>query len=128
MKLRQFLASIPAALFSAKAIALAKPVLVPPQPEFRWDLPNTSPVGLWAQSFNYDKRVWNEPYLILCEFDEIEHNPYHGEHLNNARRNKYWGRGLVSKDPTLLCFDRWDTGLRFFKDAPNTDWSTVYPV
>ncbi len=128
MNLRSFLTSLPAALFSAKAIATSqpKPDLVPPIKEWPWH-DGTSPVRLWCQAFDYDKKVWGEPHLILAEFDD-QSDTWNGEWINNCRRNKFWGRSLNSKERVLLCFDRWDTGLRFFKDAPNIDWSTVYPV
>lgn len=149
MRLRHFLASLPAALFAGEAIATVKPPqLEPPVRDWPWHHEN-GPVGLWAQTWNYDKKFWDEPHLVLREFDEFKDNPYQGMQLNNSRRNKYWGQslrshvfwnglhddGLDSKiihcsvpGNVLMCFDRWETGIRFFKDAPNIDWSTVYPT
>lgn len=93
--------------------------------EFPWYTP-AEVVGLWAQAWDYDKKVWGEPYLILSEYDE-ETDSWQGQKLYNPRRNKFWGQSLITKKRELLCFERFDWGIRFFKNTPNADWSLIYP-
>ncbi len=126
MNLRQFLCSLPAALFCPKALALPKPVLVPPRRLFPWH-DGLSPIGLWVQAFDYDKKEWGEPHLVLAEFNEDTDNPYQGMQLNNSWRNKFWMRGLHSQERILAILEHWEMGVRFFKNEPNTDWGCVYP-
>lgn len=122
---RSFFKSLPVlACFGIKTPA---PALVPPVREFLWWERDTV-VGLWAQSWDYDRKTWSEPYLIVSEFDEDKDNPFQGQHINNMRRNKYWGKSLLGDKLELLCFDRWETGIRFFQNNPNTDWSLAYPI
>ena len=126
MNLRQFLSSIPAAILAP--FCIAKPAArvddLPPCRSYPWH-DGDSVVGLWAQSFDYDTKQWGEPYLFLSEFDEYTQT-WQGQYINNARRNKFWGRKLTGTEKELLVLNQWECGERFFKNQPNTDWSIVW--
>jgi hypothetical protein len=128
MKLREFILSL-SSLAAAPFALMGKAVhpLQPPVQAWPWH-DGKEIVGLWAQSWDYDEKRWGGLYLITAEFDDDKDNPYKGQYLMNPWRNKFWGVGMVSKKRTLLCINKWETGIRFFHNHPNTDWSLAYPV
>jgi len=123
MSLRDFFKLLPFLPFGAKALE-HKTVLHPPVAAF----PGADPdkvIGLWAQSWNYDTKNWSDcAYLVLREFDD-QKDTWQGQTLYNPWRNKFWGRPMTGGESVLIVIDRWDNGLRFFKDLPNTDWSLI---
>ncbi len=124
MKLRDFFKVLPLVPFGAKALSHEK-TLVPPVKEW----PDGDPdhvIGLWVQGFNYDTKRWDCPHLILREYDD-RYDVWMGQQLYNPRRNKFWGKPMTGGPEVLLCFDRWDHNIRFFKNTPNTDWSLICP-
>ena len=123
MRLRDFFKLLPLLPFGAKALE-HKTVLSPPVRECPGNLPEGA-IGLWAQAWNHDTKNWSGcPYLILREFDDRKET-WQGQNISNAWRNKFWGKPMTGGEPILLCFDRWDHDIRFFRNAPNTDWSLI---
>ena len=121
MNIRSFFKCLPFVPLAAKAV-IPKSTLRPPIYAFP---PEHEVVGLIAQAWNHDEKNWSTPaYLILREFDD-GCETWRGQHINNVRRNKYWGKSLNGGPEVLLCFDRWDHDIRFFKNEPNTDWSLI---
>jgi hypothetical protein len=127
MKLREFILSL-SSLAAAPFALIGKTVhpLQPPRQAWPW-FDGQDIIGCWAQWWNYDKNIWDEPHLIEAAFDVWKDNPYQGMELTNMWRSKFWGVGMVSKKRRLLIIDKWETGVRFFHNHPNTDWSLAYP-
>ena len=124
MKLRAFLASLPAALFAGKA--LAKPQQLKP-PVKTWSHRHEQGfVGLIVQEFNHETNEWGPLWKVEREFDQFKDNPYQGVEII-CWQNKFWGKRLSDGTTALLCLDQWGTGIRCFHDTPNTDWSMADP-